>query len=155
MPTVPLLVVPTWHLQEVIKDLQVLNQHINIMILRSVVNFLKICFKYFLIFVIMHYFLLFFHIVIYSFLTQMRHQVVAVGTALATTSLPVGAQQGPVMLTNKNLQCMRAILSMAHCHGGVLGAAWHLVLTTLQHLVWILGLKPSTGGSLKVNEILI
>lgn len=30
-----------------------------------------------------------------------------------------------------------------------LGSSWHLVLTTLQHLVWILGLKPSTGGSLK------
>lgn len=75
------------------------------------------------------------------------------GTALATPSLPVGAQQGPVMLTNKNLQCMRATLSMAHCHGGVLGAAWHLLLTTLQHLVWILGLKPSTGGSLKVNTL--
>lgn len=29
------------------------------------------------------------------------------------------------------------------------GSSWHLVLTTLQHLVWILGLKPSTGGSLK------
>ncbi|XP_047499034.1 protein MON2 homolog isoform X3 [Penaeus chinensis] len=83
---------------------------------------------------------------------QVRHQVVAVGTALATPSLPVGAQQGPVMLTNKNLQCMRATLSMAHCHGGVLGAAWHLLLTTLQHLVWILGLKPSTGGSLKAGR---
>ncbi|KAK4313902.1 hypothetical protein Pmani_014784 [Petrolisthes manimaculis] len=83
---------------------------------------------------------------------EVRHQVVAVGTALATPSLPVGAQQGPVMLTNKNLQCMRATLSMAHCHGGVLGAAWHLLLTTLQHLVWILGLKPSTGGSLKAGR---
>uniref|UniRef100_A0A0N7ZAU2 Protein MON2 homolog n=1 Tax=Scylla olivacea TaxID=85551 RepID=A0A0N7ZAU2_SCYOL len=84
--------------------------------------------------------------------SEVRHQVVAVGTALATPSLPVGAQQGPVMLTNKNLQCMRATLSMAHCHGGVLGAAWHLLLTTLQHLVWILGLKPSTGGSLKAGR---
>lgn len=53
------------------------------------------------------------------------------------------------MLTSKNLQAMRALLSLAHCHGGILGSSWHLVLTTLQHLVWILGLKPSTGGSLK------
>ncbi|KAL3199495.1 hypothetical protein MRX96_043889 [Rhipicephalus microplus] len=53
------------------------------------------------------------------------------------------------MLTAKNLQCMRAILGLAQAHGAVLGSAWHLVLTTLQHLVWILGLKPSTGGSLK------
>ncbi|XP_043280380.1 protein MON2 homolog isoform X2 [Venturia canescens] len=81
-----------------------------------------------------------------------RQQVVAVGTPLPTASLPIGAQQGPVMLTAKNLQCMRALLLLAHCHGSILGSAWHLVLTTLQHLVWILGLKPSTGGSLKAGR---
>ena len=27
---------------------------------------------------------------------------------------------------------MRAILSIAHCHGDLLGPAWHIVLTTLQ-----------------------
>lgn len=50
-----------------------------------------------------------------------RQQVVAVGTPLSTSSLPVGIQQGPVMLTSKNLQAMRALLSLAHCHGGILG----------------------------------
>lgn len=79
-----------------------------------------------------------------------RHQVVAVGTPLPTLSLPIGAQQGPVMLTTKNLQCMRGMLHLAHCHGCILGTSWHIVLATLQHLVWILGLKPSTGGSLQV-----
>jgi hypothetical protein len=63
-----------------------------------------------------------------------------------------GTQQGPVMLTSKNLQSMRALLSLAHCHGSILATSWHLVLTTLQHLVWILGLKPSTGGSLKAGR---
>ena len=52
-------------------------------------------------------------------------------------------------LTAKNIQCMRAILSLAHCHGAILGASWHLILSTLQHLVWILGLKPTPGGGLK------
>ena len=56
----------------------------------------------------------------------------AVGTPLPTASLPFGAQQGPVMLTSKNLQCMRALLNLAHAHGNILGTAWHLVLTTLQ-----------------------
>ncbi|XP_063218937.1 protein MON2 homolog [Bacillus rossius redtenbacheri] len=84
--------------------------------------------------------------------TDYRQHVVAVGTPLPTASLPIGSQQGPVMLTAKNLQCMRALLSLAHCHGSILGSAWHLVLTTLQHLVWILGLKPSTGGSLKIGR---
>lgn len=78
-----------------------------------------------------------------------RHQVVTVGTPLPTSSMPIGAQQGPVMLTAKNLQCMRALLHLAHCHGSILGTSWHIVLATLQHLVWILGLKPSTGGSLQ------
>ncbi|XP_018330358.1 protein MON2 homolog isoform X2 [Agrilus planipennis] len=84
--------------------------------------------------------------------TDYRQQVVAVGTPLSTSSVPVGAQQGPVMLTGKNLQSMRALLNLAHCHGGILGTSWHFVLTTLQHLVWILGLKPSTGGSLKAGR---
>ena len=35
-------------------------------------------------------------------------------------------------LTAKNIQSMRALLSVAHCHGGILGSSWHLVLTTLQ-----------------------
>nr|CAH7751143.1 unnamed protein product [Callosobruchus chinensis] len=82
-----------------------------------------------------------------------RQQVVAVGTPLPTSSVPAGTQQGPVMLTSKNLQSMRALLNLAHCHGSILGTSWHLVLTTLQHLVWILGLKPSTGGSLKAGRV--
>ena len=84
--------------------------------------------------------------------TDYRHQVVAVGTPLATASLAASA--GPVMLTAKNLQCMRSILSICHCHGDLLGSAWHIVLTTLQHLVWILGLKPTAGeaGKLKVGR---
>ncbi|XP_055595542.1 protein MON2 homolog [Uranotaenia lowii] len=83
---------------------------------------------------------------------QQRHPVVAVGTPLPTSSLPVGAHQGPVLLTAKNLQCMRSVLHLAHCHGGILGSSWHIVLTTLQHLAWILGLKPSTGGSLQAVQ---
>ncbi|CAH1264447.1 MON2 [Branchiostoma lanceolatum] len=125
-------------------------------------------------------------------------QVVAVGTSLPTTSSSSSAQ---VMLTVKNIQCMRSLLDMAHCHGPILGTAWHLVLTTLQvsvlnpklypdpdlnpdltpdpspycwtwrtvtgrswgppgisslqryrsHLVWVLGLKPAAGGSLKAS----
>lgn len=44
----------------------------------------------------------------------------------------LGVQQGPVMLTAKNLQCMRALLIFAHCHGSILGSSWQLVLTTIQ-----------------------
>ena len=54
------------------------------------------------------------------------------------------------MLTAKNLQCMRSLLGLAHCHGSLLDtSAWLPVLTTLQHLVWILGLRPGQGGQLR------
>ncbi|XP_072124342.1 protein MON2 homolog isoform X2 [Mobula birostris] len=75
--------------------------------------------------------------------SESHQQVVAVGQPL--TSQP----QGTVMLTAKNIQCMRTLLNLAHCHGSVLGTSWQLVLATLQHLVWILGLKPASGGALK------
>lgn len=58
----------------------------------------------------------------------------------------VGSGAGVVMLTAKNIQCMKALLTVAHCHGGHLEAAWHLVLTTLQHLAWVLGLRPHSGS---------
>lgn len=38
-------------------------------------------------------------------------------------------------LTAKNILCMRAILSLAHCYGGMLENAWHYLLATLQVIV--------------------
>ncbi|XP_065133432.1 protein MON2 homolog isoform X3 [Paramisgurnus dabryanus] len=75
--------------------------------------------------------------------SESHQQVVAVGQPL--TAQP----QGTVVLTAKNIQCMRTLLNLAHCHGVYLGTSWQLVLATLQHLVWILGLKPGVGGVLK------
>uniref|UniRef100_A0A672KSL5 Protein MON2 homolog n=1 Tax=Sinocyclocheilus grahami TaxID=75366 RepID=A0A672KSL5_SINGR len=75
--------------------------------------------------------------------SESHQQVIAVGQPL--TAQP----QGTVVLTAKNIQCMRTLLNLAHCHGAYLGTSWQLVLATLQHLVWILGLKPAVGGVLK------
>uniref|UniRef100_A0A8C7CDV7 Protein MON2 homolog n=1 Tax=Oncorhynchus kisutch TaxID=8019 RepID=A0A8C7CDV7_ONCKI len=75
--------------------------------------------------------------------SESHQQVVAVGQPLSVQP------QGTVVLTAKNIQCMRTLLNLAHCHGVVLGTSWQLVLATLQHLVWILGLKPGVGGALK------
>nr|XP_015208768.1 PREDICTED: protein MON2 homolog isoform X3 [Lepisosteus oculatus] len=75
--------------------------------------------------------------------SESHQQVVAVGQPLTVQP------QGTVVLTAKNIQCMRTLLNLAHCHGSVLGTSWQLVLATLQHLVWILGLKPGSGGALK------
>uniref|UniRef100_A0A3Q2D6E3 Protein MON2 homolog n=1 Tax=Cyprinodon variegatus TaxID=28743 RepID=A0A3Q2D6E3_CYPVA len=60
--------------------------------------------------------------------SESHQQVVAVGQPL--TAQP----QGTVVLTAKNIQCMRTLLNLAHCHGAVLGTSWQLVLATLQVL---------------------
>uniref|UniRef100_A0A672HZH3 Protein MON2 homolog n=1 Tax=Salarias fasciatus TaxID=181472 RepID=A0A672HZH3_SALFA len=71
--------------------------------------------------------------------SESHQQVVAVGQPL--TAQP----QGTVVLTAKNIQCMRTLLNLAHCHGAVLGTSWQLVLATLQVLQ-----PPRTTHSLKV-----
>lgn len=78
--------------------------------------------------------------------SSLQQQVVAMGQPLASNS-----NQVSVMLTAKNIRCMRTILNLAHCHGAVMNTAWQIILTTLQHLVWILGLKPTTLGQLLPN----
>ena len=75
--------------------------------------------------------------------------VVAVGNSYPHGS--TNSTGGSVSLTAKNVQCMRTILSFAHCYGAYINTAWQLILTTLQHLVWILGLKPDSSGQLKAN----
>ena len=53
-----------------------------------------------------------------------------------------------------NLQGTHAIPGTAHYNGDLLGPPRHMVLTTLQHLVWIPGLKTSAGqgGQLRVAK---
>ncbi|XP_037294951.1 protein MON2 homolog isoform X2 [Manduca sexta] len=81
-----------------------------------------------------------------------RHQVVWVGTPLPSASLPTGQQQSFVMVTSRHVTAMKALLCAAQRDGDTFQQAWLPVLTTLQHLVWILGLKPSTGGSMKASR---
>ncbi|XP_045780169.1 protein MON2 homolog isoform X1 [Maniola jurtina] len=82
---------------------------------------------------------------------DLRHHVVWVGTPLPC-SQPTGQQQSFVMVTSRHVTAMRALLAAARRDGDALQHAWLPVLTTLQHLVWILGLKPSTGGSMKASR---
>ncbi|CAL8099260.1 unnamed protein product [Calicophoron daubneyi] len=55
---------------------------------------------------------------------------------------------GSLLITAKHLQTARAILAMAQVHGNVLGGSWSIVLTTLQNLVWMLGLKIEPAAQL-------
>ena len=87
--------------------------------------------------------------------TDSSLQIIAVGTPLPTANSPSasGQQQGPVMLTSKNLQCMNSILNLSISFGYVYDVkSWHIVLTTLQHLVWILNLKPSLSGVYRLGQ---
>lgn len=77
---------------------------------------------------------------------SLQQQVVAMGQSLVSSN-----NHTSVLLTAKNLQCMQAVLNLALYHGSVLSTAWQIVLTTLQHLVWILGLKPTSTGKMRSN----
>ncbi|XP_041983537.1 protein MON2 homolog isoform X2 [Aricia agestis] len=79
-----------------------------------------------------------------------RHHVVWVGTPLPSAA--PAQQQAFVMVTARHVAAMRALLAAARRDGDTIHTAWLPVLTTLQHLVWILGLKPSTGGCMKASR---
>lgn len=96
-------------------------------------------------------------------------QVVAIGPALApiqtsTTSPSLSSsssaasssnnaanQQFMLYITAKNLLIMKSLLNMSHMYSELLGSAWYIVLNTLQHLTWALGLRPTltSQGQLK------
>lgn len=55
-------------------------------------------------------------------------------------------------LTAKNIQCMRAILSLAQCSGAILESAWHHLLSTLQVSV-LLGIVNCSHDSLLLYQL--
>uniref|UniRef100_A0A914UNH9 Protein MON2 homolog n=1 Tax=Plectus sambesii TaxID=2011161 RepID=A0A914UNH9_9BILA len=79
------------------------------------------------------------------------NQVVAVGTACPTPALSSQLLSAPVMLTSKNLQSTRSLIATAQINGPQLNESWHLVLASVQHLVWILGMKPSPSGGFRTG----
>lgn len=50
------------------------------------------------------------------------------------------------------MQAVRALLTAAQTNGTSLNESWHLVLITLQHIVWLLNLKPNAAGTLKPSQ---
>lgn len=82
-------------------------------------------------------------------------QVVAIGPALHLSG-GVGAGSTPqstLYITAKNLLTMKAILNMSHMYCELLGSAWYIVLNTLQHLTWTLGLKPTVGSNGQLKHL--
>lgn len=52
------------------------------------------------------------------------------------------------------MQVARILISSAEANGQDLGDCWHLVLTSIQHLVWILGMTPSMQGGFRSDGML-
>ena len=81
--------------------------------------------------------------------TDPRLQIVIKGAGLSPSFRGSSTAIGPVLISTKQLLSMKSVLNIALNHGCILQESWYSVLLSLQHLVWILGLKPSSGGSLK------
>jgi hypothetical protein len=78
-----------------------------------------------------------------------RQQIVIRGSGLSPSSRGSSTAIGPVLISAKHMLSMKSVINVALNHGCILEESWYPVLLSLQHLVWILGLKPSSGGSLK------
>ncbi|CAJ0930938.1 unnamed protein product, partial [Mesorhabditis belari] len=71
-------------------------------------------------------------------------QVVATGVPCPSLHLPSPNVQ--VMVTSKNMQCLRLLLGCASAVAGDIGTAWSLLLVTLQHTLWLLAMRPYVNG---------
>ncbi|KAK0399880.1 hypothetical protein QR680_003255 [Steinernema hermaphroditum] len=80
-----------------------------------------------------------------------HNQVIAVGTPCPTPGTTQALLGSSVMLTAKNMQVGRVLITVANVNGAQLRDCWHTVLGTLQHFIWILGMKPNTSGEFKTR----
>lgn len=49
------------------------------------------------------------------------------------------------------MQVLRFLIACAHSNGQKLTNSWDCVLGVLQHLVWILGMKPTSSGGFRTG----
>ncbi|CAD5226469.1 unnamed protein product [Bursaphelenchus xylophilus] len=78
-------------------------------------------------------------------------QVVVMSTVCPVPSLTSAQANLNVMLTAKNLQVGRLLINAVQSCGDRLLDSWEVVLATLQHFFWILGIKPTPNGAFKVD----
>ncbi|KAI6196194.1 Protein MON2-like protein [Aphelenchoides besseyi] len=76
-------------------------------------------------------------------------QVVAVGNVCPTPAVSFTQLNTNVLLTSKNMQVARLLIQCVQSNGEMLNESWDVVLTTLQHLFWILGMKPTANGNFR------
>ncbi|VDK23241.1 unnamed protein product [Anisakis simplex] len=79
------------------------------------------------------------------------NQVVATGTVCPTPSLTSAFHNLSVMITSKNIQVAKVLISCAQANASQLNDCWHLVLNCVQHLVWILDMRPTIQGGFMID----
>ena len=57
------------------------------------------------------------------------------------------------IITNKNIQGVKSLLKFTNKNVQIINTSWESILVTLQYLVSVLDLKPTTGGSLKSEHM--
>uniref|UniRef100_A0AC35U800 Protein MON2 homolog n=1 Tax=Rhabditophanes sp. KR3021 TaxID=114890 RepID=A0AC35U800_9BILA len=78
-------------------------------------------------------------------------QVLAVGTICPFPNMPSSLNNQTVVLTAKNIMASRSLLSVAKDNGKYFSESWKVFLSTIQHLVWILRMKPTSSGHFKIS----
>lgn len=84
--------------------------------------------------------------------SEKQIQPVAMGPALHFSGSNATSQT-PLYITTKNLLTMKAILNMSHMFTELLASSWYIVLNTLEHLTWTLGLKPTVGSNGQLKHL--
>ncbi|KAL6738567.1 hypothetical protein Aduo_012103 [Ancylostoma duodenale] len=74
------------------------------------------------------------------------HEVVASGTPCPSPAVAPDKWNDQVMLTSRNLQASRILLSSICAHATTLDELWYLCILTCQHVAWLLGIRPTSSG---------
>jgi len=80
-------------------------------------------------------------------------QVVAMGCPCPTPALP--APTATVVLVARNMQAAKVLITSSQANGQQLTQCWDVVAASLQHLVWILGMRPTSTGSFRAGGELV
>ncbi|VDK40750.1 unnamed protein product, partial [Cylicostephanus goldi] len=74
------------------------------------------------------------------------HEVVASGTPCPSPIVAPDKWNDMVMLTSRNLQASRILLSSICAHATLMDELWYLCMLTCQHVAWLLAIKPASNG---------
>ncbi|GMS96069.1 hypothetical protein PENTCL1PPCAC_18244 [Pristionchus entomophagus] len=74
------------------------------------------------------------------------HQVVATGVPLPCSFTPPVLLNQQMILTTKNVQAARVLLTCAETNVPSWGSSWEMVMAGCAHIAWLLAIKPSLSG---------